>query len=76
MRALKREDQAQFERLRAQLKRVGCRVTELDEALASGRSGHGNLKQADRLIALAREAELFHSPDTTAFADLHINGHQ
>ena len=76
LRALKREDQAQFERLRAQLKRGGCRVTKLDEALASGRSGHGNLKQADRLIALAREAELFHSPDTTAFADLHINGHR
>ena len=33
-------------------------------------------KQADILIALAQSAELFHTPDGTAFADLHINGHR
>ena len=32
--ALKKDDRAAFERLRAQLKAAGCRVTALDEALA------------------------------------------
>lgn len=76
--ALRREDRAQFEGLRAQLKRAGCRVTALDEALAEEAgddSGRGP-KQADLLIELAQEAELFHSPDATAFADLVVNGHR
>jgi hypothetical protein len=32
--ALKKEDRASFEALRAQLKKAGCRVTALDEAVA------------------------------------------
>ena len=32
--ALKKDDRAAFEKLRAQLKKAGCRVTALDEALA------------------------------------------
>jgi hypothetical protein len=32
--ALKREDRASFEALRAQLKKAGCRLTALDEAIA------------------------------------------
>jgi len=32
--ALKKENRAAFELLRAQLKKAGCRVTALDEALA------------------------------------------
>lgn len=76
--ALRREDRARFEGLRAQLKRAGCRVTALDEALAEEAgddSGRGP-KQADLLIELAQEAELFHSPDASAFADLVVNGHR
>ena len=76
--ALRQEDRARFEGLRAQLKRAGCRVTALDEALAEEAgddSGRGP-KQADLLIDLAQEAELFHSPDATAFADLLVNGHR
>ncbi len=76
--ALRQEDRARFEGLRAQLKRAGCRVTALDEALAEEAgdgSGRGP-KQADILIELAQEAELFHSPDATAFADLLVNGHR
>ena len=40
---LKREDRAAFEALRAQLKKAGCRVTALDEAIAeeSGEAGGG-----------------------------------
>ena len=76
--ALRREDRARFESLRAQLKRAGCRVTALDEALAeeAGDEGGRGPKQADLLIDLAQEAELFHSPDATAFADLVVNGHR
>ncbi len=76
--SLRREDRARFEGLRAQLRSAGCRVTALDEALAEAAgegSGRGP-KQADVLIDLAHEAELFHSPDATAFADLVVNGHR
>jgi len=76
--ALKREDSAAFEALRAQLKKGGCRVTVLDEAIAeeSGDTGGPSQKQADILIALAQSAELFHAPDGTGFADLNINSHR
>ena len=57
---------------------AGCRVTALDEALAeeAGDDSSRGPKQADLLIELAQEAELFHSPDATAFADLVVNGHR
>ena len=76
--ALKKDDRAAFEGLRAQLKGAGCRMTALDEALAeeSGETGGRGPKQADILIALASAAELFHTPDGTGFADLDINGHR
>ena len=73
--ALKAEDRAAFEALRAKLKKAGCRVTVLDEAIKeeSGDGGRGPT-QADILIDLAGAAELFHAADGTAFADLDING--
>ena len=76
--ALKRDDRAAFEALRAQLKKAGCRVTALDEAIAeeNGDTGGRGPKQADILIGLAQSAELFHSADGTGFADLDINGHR
>ncbi len=75
--AMKKEDRAGFEALRAQLKKAGCRVTSLDEAIMeeSGDGGRGPT-QADILIDLSETAELFHSADGTAFADLDINGHR
>jgi hypothetical protein len=75
--ALKAEDRAAFEALRARLKKAGCRVTALDEAMAE-ESGDGRRgpTQADILIDLAGAAELFHSADGTAFADLTINDHR
>jgi hypothetical protein len=74
---LKKEDRAAFELLRSQLKKAGCRVTALDEAIAeeSGDTG-GRLTQADILIDLAQTAGLLHTPDGTGFADLDINGHR
>jgi hypothetical protein len=75
--ALKKEDRAAFELLRSKLKKAGCRVTSLDEAIAekNGDSGRGPT-QADILIELAQAADLFHAPDGTGFADLDINGHR
>jgi hypothetical protein len=76
--ALKRHDLAAFEALRAQLKKAGCRVTALDEAIAkqSGEAGGRPPTQADILIELAQSAELFHAPEGTGFADLDINDHR
>jgi hypothetical protein len=75
--AMKKEDRAAFEVLRAKLKKAGCRVTVLDEAIMeeNGDGGRGPT-QADILIDLAGAAELFHAADGTAFADLDINGHR
>jgi hypothetical protein len=76
--ALKKDDRAAFEGLRAQLKGAGCRVTALDEAIAEqdGETGGRGPKQADILIDLTQAADLFHSPDGIGFADLDINGHR
>jgi hypothetical protein len=76
--ALKKCDRAAFETLREQLKRAGCRVTALDEALPEerGETGERRPTQADILIDLAATAQLFHTPDGTGFADLDINGHR
>ena len=76
--ALKKGDRAAFELLRSKLKKAGCRVTALDDAIAeeTGDTGGRGPTQADILIELAETAELFHAPDGTGFADLVINGHR
>jgi hypothetical protein len=76
--ALKKMDRAAFEALRAQLRKAGCRVTALDEAIAeeNGEVVGRRPTQADILIELATTAELFHAPDGTGFADLHVNRHR
>jgi hypothetical protein len=65
--ALKQDDRAAFEALRAQLKKAGCRVTALDESVAeeNGDMGGRGPTQANILMALAHAAELFHTPDGT-----------
>jgi len=75
---LKRDDLPGFENLRAQLKKVGCRVSELDKLLPDeiGDRERGAPKQADILITLAVDAELFHASDGTGYADLQVNGHR
>jgi hypothetical protein len=76
--ALKTEDRAAFEALRAELKRAGVRVVALDESIAdeSEEDNGGRPKQADLLIKLSEAAELFRTPDGTGFADIDINGHR
>lgn len=76
--ALEKDDRAAFEALRAQLKKAGCRVTALDEAIikeSGGSDGRGP-SQADILISFAKEIDLFHSPDGAAYADLVVNNHR
>jgi hypothetical protein len=75
--ALKKEDRKGFEVLRARLKKAGCRVTALDEAIA-GETGDGGRapKQADILIGLAADVGLFHTADGIGYVDLEINGHR
>jgi hypothetical protein len=76
--ALKADNHAAFEALRSQLKKAGCRVTALDEAVAdeNGTPGGRGPTHANILIELAGAAELFHTPDGASFADLDINGHR
>ena len=76
--ALRKEDLAAFETLRAQLKKAGCRMAALDEAIAEegGDSTGCGPNQADFLIELAQAAELFHTADGTGFADLDVNAHR
>ena len=76
---LRKDDPAAFEVLRSNLKKVGCRVTALDEAIAEasgGDTGGGRPKQADILIEIAQSAELFHTSGGIGFADLNIDGHR
>ncbi len=75
--ALKKEDRAAFETQRARLKKARVRVTALDKAIKeeNGDDGRGPT-QADILIDFVETADLFHSPDKTAFADLDIKGHR
>jgi hypothetical protein len=75
---LRRTDRAAFETLRAALKRVGCRVTALDDALSEEVSPPNarTQTQADILLRLSQAADLFHAADCTCFADLDINGHR
>jgi hypothetical protein len=76
--ALRKSNRAAFECVRAQLKEAGCRVTALDDALPKeegNTSGRGP-KQADILIGLAANTELFHAADGTGYADLAINEHR
>ncbi len=76
--ALKSDNRAAFEALRSQLKKAGCRVTALDDAIAEERGDTGGRgpTQADILNGLAQTAELFHAADGAGFADLDINGHR
>jgi hypothetical protein len=79
--ALQKEDIAAFEAFRSQLKKTGCRVTALDKAIdaldeKAGKARGRSPTQADVLIDLAEAAKLFHTPDSTAFADLDVSGHR
>ena len=73
---LKKDDRAAFETLRTRLRKAGCRVTALDKAIKEehGEVGQREPTQSDILVKIAEEADLFHAPDDTAYADVVING--
>jgi hypothetical protein len=75
---LMKENRAEFEKLRAELKEAGCRVTELDKAISveSGDAKGQRSTQTGVLLDLALSAELFHTPDTQGYADVNINDHR
>ncbi|WP_287787807.1 hypothetical protein [Acidiphilium sp.] len=75
---LRAEDRAAFEALRATLKAAKIRVTALDAEIdrAAGIEPGERQTQCDTLLALAGEAELFHTADQTAFADVRIGDHR
>ena len=74
---LRKDDPAEYFRLRHKLKKCGVLVRELDVAI-SGRSdvmggvGTGSV-QTEILLRLAEDAELFHTPDGRAYADIPVN---
>jgi len=77
LRRLKKENRAEWERMRAKLKELKIGVTSLDDAMRGDddRRGRGP-SQSDVLMNLAGDAVLFHSADDTAYADVEINGHR
>ncbi len=75
---LEKQNSDQFHQLRSELKKVGVPAAKLDKAIAEL---NGNVRrrpptQAETLIELAGEAELFHTPDKTAYADIYVDGHR
>jgi phage/plasmid primase-like uncharacterized protein len=77
--ALRARDRAAFEGLRENLKRAGVRVAELDKLLgieADKPENKVDTKQVDILVELTAAAQLFHTPDKQAYADLTIKGHR
>ena len=76
--ALKKDDRAAFEALRAQAQegRLPSYGARQGHRRGERRYGGRGPTQADILIELAQSAELFHAPDGTGFADIDINGHR
>ena len=75
---LRRDAPDKFVRILRQLKAAGCGITDLRKALADveGGGGKGDETQADILIEIANAADLFHTADQVAYADMTIGGHR
>src|SRR5262245_33730386 len=73
---LEENQPAQYHKLRAELKAAGVPVSSLDKKIAklNGGTAVREPAHADILIRLASEAELFHTADETAYAEISING--
>ena len=69
---LQRDAPDKFVRMLRQLKGAGCGITDLRKALAGieGGGGKGDETQADILIEIANAADLFHTADLVAYADM------
>lgn len=75
---LKKEDRSAFETLRGQLKKAGVRVNELEKVMyTESRDGqHFDPSQADILVDLASNVELFHTENKTAYGNVIIDSHR
>lgn len=78
MRDLKKNNLARFELLRSNLKKVGCRVSELDRLIAddTDKEFKGRPSQADILTQIGREDHLFHDKSGNAYASIQVDGHR
>jgi hypothetical protein len=75
---LRKDDPAEYFRLRHKLKKSGVLVRKLDVAISgrndlTGGVGTGSV-QTEMLLRLAEDAELFHTPDGRAYADIPVSG--
>ena len=77
MSGLRDEALHEFEKLRAQLKDAGVRVSVLDEALRKHKGlAEREPSQSDLLLRIAGDAELYHTSDRIALADTIKDGHR
>jgi hypothetical protein len=76
--ALRSDDPAAFESLRAQLKAAKCPIMRLDKALKEVAGGEERKpSMADALVRLALEnCTLFHTADKVTFAEMRIDEHR
>ena len=74
---LKQEDRLTFETLRVRLKKMGFRLTALDDVIAQSTSeAEREPSHAEILMSFAEDIELFHDASGTAYADIDVNGHR
>ena len=74
--SLKQEDRLAFETLRSRLKKMGFRLTALDDVIAnSSIETEREPNQTDILIGFADDTELFHDSSGTAYADIMVGDH-
>jgi hypothetical protein len=77
LRMLRRDAPDKFARMLKRLKVAGCGITDLRKALADiDGGGKGDETQADILIEIANVADLFHTSDLVAYADMRIGGYR
>ena len=75
--SLKKENTADFERMRSSLKQAGVRITALDRHIEKkGGGAEHKPSQVETLIGLADEVDLFHTPSRDVYGDVQINGHR
>src|SRR5688572_2066788 len=78
LRALRDSDQAEFERARRELREAKVRMGELDGMLKPPSGKENQETQAEALIRLADQAELFHDVAAVddGYATVEVSGHR
>ena len=74
--SLKQTDRLAFETLRVRLKKMGFRLTALDDVIANANSETDREpSHAEILMSFADDIELFHTADGMAYADIMVGSH-